>query len=291
MSYDYAIETRLKSLSPALHRTFADNVLCCQNLLQKYKTLFPSFTDHTALHSVEIIAFCNELIGDYCDRLNEDEIFILLMAAYLHDSGMGISQKDYDEFKAFLPVDEFLKQNPGADVSEIIRSFHNELSGMYIKKYASIFEFPSKEHLWATIQVSRGHRKTNLFDEAEYPSEYKLPGGNTVCLPYLSALIRLGDELDIAADRNLQFVYDLKHIDDEKGRIEFSKHLAIKKVVFEPDCFAVTVDDSDAEIYGHVIQLFEKLQYTLDQCVSVCAQRTPYRIKQTAIKINKLSQV
>ena len=45
--------------------------------------------------------------------------------------------------------------------------------------------------------------------------------GNKIHLPYLAALIRLADELDIAADRNLQFLYDAEMIDNEYSKMEF----------------------------------------------------------------------
>lgn len=55
-------------------------------------------TDHTALHSLEVIDFCNQLIGENIDEMNADEIYVFLMWAYLHDSGMGITMSDYEKF-------------------------------------------------------------------------------------------------------------------------------------------------------------------------------------------------
>ena len=74
-------------------------------------------------------------------------------------------------------------------------------SDLFIRKYAELFEFPSKAHLEAVIQISRGHRKTDLQDECIYPIELPTPDGDTICLPYLAALIRLADEIDVTANR------------------------------------------------------------------------------------------
>ena len=41
--------------------------------LSNYKRFFPEFTDHTNLHSVTVINFCNQLIGDQIERMNADE--------------------------------------------------------------------------------------------------------------------------------------------------------------------------------------------------------------------------
>ena len=289
MAHDFAMEMKLITEAPSLHRIFSDNVLCAQNMLLKYKSVFPSYTDHTSLHSLEVIAFCNELIGDYLSQLNTDEIFILLMASYLHDSGMGITEKDYFEFCEQLPqVKNYISQHAGANISEVVRIFHHEFSGCYIEKYKMLFDFPSEEHLFAVIQVSRGHRKTDLYDENEYPGEYILPNGNVVHLPYLAALIRLADELDIAADRNIQFLYDINDVAIKESYMEFKKHTAIKEVNFEKDCFTVRVEydkENEPNMKDELQKLFDKLKITLDECVDVTKKRTPFEIKQTEISV------
>lgn len=289
MSYDFALEMKLIGESGDLHQRFADNVMCCQNMLQKYHAVFPNYTDHTALHSLEVIAFCNELVGESIDKLNTDEIFILLMAAYLHDAGMGISANDYEQLTKELPaVAEYRKNHPDDPTPEVIRRFHNEFSGAYIKKYSALFDFPSEEHLFAIIQTSRGHRKTDLFSEEEYPKALKLPNGNTVCLPYLAALIRLADELDIASDRNLQFVYDESLITNEISKMEFAKHKAIKHLTIKEDCFLLEVDASDRKIFDAVVELKGKLYETLNQCIEVVESRTDFKIRQKRIEIQKV---
>ena len=65
----------------------------------------------------------------------------------------------------------------------------------------------------AIAQVCSGHRKADLWNPAAYPMPCPVGKGRTVCLPYLAALLRLADELDIAFDRNFSFLYDPEHID------------------------------------------------------------------------------
>ena len=93
-SADYAMEYRLKELDPGLHGRFTDAVFAMQHILSNYKLIFPEYTDHTELHTLTVIDFCNRLIGDQIDRMNADELYVLLMGCYFHDSGMGISEKD-----------------------------------------------------------------------------------------------------------------------------------------------------------------------------------------------------
>ncbi|MCD8104578.1 MAG: hypothetical protein LUF35_06160 [Lachnospiraceae bacterium] len=287
MGTGFICEQKLKREDPALHLLFTDSVVCMQQMLNKYQVIFPTYTDHTALHSLEVIDFCNALIGEQIHQLNADEIYVLLMSAYLHDSGMGITEKDYQEFLRQIPLGEYRRLHPDALVSDIIRDFHQEFSGEYIKKYADFFEIPTPEHVFAIVQAARGHRRTDLTDPGGYPSDYRVPNGNRVCLPYLAALLRLADELDIAADRNLQFMYDESAIDNEYSRMEFRKHRAIRRVTITEDAFFLYVDDEDAEVFREVEKLADKLGDTLAECREVTEKRTPFRITQERIEIHR----
>lgn len=285
MNTDFLCEQKLKKEDPALHQLFSDSVVIMQQMLTKYKNIFPTYTDHTALHSMEVIDFCNRLIGANVERMNPHEIYVLLMGAYLHDSGMGISQSDYECFSKNIDFGNYFDTHSHENIPDIIRDFHQEFSGEYIKKYGEIFEIPSKEHLFAIVQVSRGHRKVDLFDKKEYPDDFSVPSGDTICLPYLAALIRLADELDIAADRNLQFLYDINTIDNEISIMEFRKHMAIRSLTITEDDFIMEVDASDETVYNAVLKLREKLERTFLECKKVVEERTPYRFTQSNIVI------
>ncbi len=96
--YDFLLEGRLRELDKDLHSRFTDTVFAMERILSNYKLIFPDFTDHSELHSLNVIEFCNKLIGKQIDNLNADEIYAILMGCYFHDTGMGISERDYDEF-------------------------------------------------------------------------------------------------------------------------------------------------------------------------------------------------
>ncbi len=98
-----------------LHRNFKDAVLSLQRTLVRYKGLFPEFTDHSSLHSMSIINFANALIGDQIELLNADELYILLMACYLHDAGMGINREEYREFIEKLDFGDYFKTHSRED--------------------------------------------------------------------------------------------------------------------------------------------------------------------------------
>ena len=286
--YDYAMERRLHALNPELHKRFSESLFVLQHILSNYLLIFPTFTDHTELHSLNVIDFCNRIIGSQIEKLNADEIYCLLMGCYFHDTGMGIRKKDYDEFSQKIDFGDYFETHSRKNIPDIIRDFHNEFSGLFLKKYSDLFEIPSAEHLYAIIQISRGHRKTDLTDEKEYPIALPVLGGNTICLPYLSALIRLADEIDVAAGRNLSFLYETSSLTNEKDIIEFGKHEAIKEVAVSDQEFVLMIDTDDETVYNNIRKMSIKMQKTVDECCAAVTGRTPYAITQKAIKLKRI---
>ncbi len=286
--YDFLLERRLKEIDPVLHQRFSDTVFALQQILSNYKLIFPDFTDHTELHSLNIIEFCNNLIGEQIDKLNADEMYVLLLGCYFHDTGMGISHADFDEFSKQINFGNYFDTHSRDNYPEIVRNFHQEFSGLFLRKYAKFFEFPSEEHLFAIIQISRGHRKTDLNDEKEYPLNLKVPSGNTICLPYLAALVRLADEIDVTASRNSKAIYDLNKIVKEIDLIEFMKHEAVHSLDIADKAFIMGIQSDDPKIIEGLNILAGKMKKTLDYCRSTVNNRTSFTITQEDVIIKNL---
>ena len=286
--FDFALERRLKELDSDLHQRFSDTVFALQQILSNYKLIFPDFTDHTELHSLNIIEFCNQLVGNQIDKLNADEIYSLLVGCYFHDTGMGVSEKDFHEFSKQIDFGDYFLTHDKNNYPEIIRNFHNDFSALFIKKYARFFDFPSKEHLFAIAQISRGHRKTNLLDHEQYPLDLKAPNGNTICLPYLSALVRLADEIDVTASRNSKAIYDIHKITKEIDLIEFMKHDAVKGLVINEKEFVMQISTDDKKIEAALHTLAEKMQKTLQYCRSAVNDLTDFEITQEVVRVEKI---
>ena len=283
--HDYLIETRLRQLNPDLHLRFSESMFVLPKLLSKYTALFPEFTDHSEIHSLAIIDYCNHLLGeDTIERLNADELYVLLMSCYLHDIGMGISEKDYKEFCSQIDFGDYHEKNKGSSLQDVVRSFHNEFSGCFVRKYAALFDLPSEEHLQAIVQVTRGHRKVDLFNEHEYPEKLILQNGNTIALPFLAAVLRLADDVNVDRDRNSSLLFDPDNYSSERQRLENMKHEAIRKVMIYPDRFELDVVVDDPIIYAEVANLAIKLQKTLDYCALVASSRSDFRITQEKVK-------
>ena len=62
MDYDFLLEKRLMKEAPDLHRRVADSAVVLQQMLLSFLTWFPDFTDHSILHSLSVIDFCNQLL-------------------------------------------------------------------------------------------------------------------------------------------------------------------------------------------------------------------------------------
>lgn len=285
---DYALERRLQKINPALHRHFTDAVFGLQNVLSNYKLLFPAYTDHTELHSLNVIDFCNRLIGNQIEKLNADEIYSLLLGCYFHDTGMGISKKDYERFSKEIDFGDYFETHTKDDPSRIIRDFHNEFSGCFIRKYADFFEIPSKDHLWTIIEISRGHRKTPLLDEKQYPVSLELENGSTICVPYLAALIRLADEIDVSKQRNSILMYDSSAFTEENDIMQFKRHEAIREMQMTPDEFILHVKTDSDKVMDSIRTVATKMQFVLDECRKAVNGRTPFTISQKQVVIQKI---
>ena len=287
--YEFSLEKRLRDLSPDLHKRFTDTVFSMQYILSNYKLIFPEYTDHTELHSLNVIDFCNRIIGSEINKMNPDEIYCLLVACYFHDTGMGICKKDYEKFLCEIDFGDYFETHDKSNARRIIRDFHNEFSGRFIAKYADFFDIPSKEHLTAIIQISRGHRKTDLTDTTAYPVALRVPNGNTICLPYLASVIRLSDEIDITAARNSRLLSEIPEVVSDMQKMEYRKHDAVRDMTVKKDRFVVLYKTDSPEVEAALGVLFSKMQKTLDECRRATNGRTGHQITQKEIVGEKLA--
>ena len=286
-AYDnFGMEMRLKELDPVLHKRFTDTVSVTGNLLFRYKQYFPEYNDHSGLHSMSVIDLCNQLIGaEQILRLNQDELYILLMSCHLHDVGMGITSKEYDEFREKIDFGNYFEDHPDAPLDRVIRDFHQEFSALFIEKHAGFLELPSEAHLYAVMQVVRGHRKTDLFDRNEFPTDFTLPDGSTVCLPYLAALIRLADEVDVDALRSTVLLFDVDSFESEEEVMYYYRTRACERIEIIRDAIIMHVRTEDPAVKEALEKLQDKILETLELCRKV-VETTPYTLTQRRVEMN-----
>lgn len=274
----FILEKRLKETNPALHKIYSSGIFAIDRLLMNYKTDFPFFTDHTFQHSAQLINYCNILVGEKnINRLNADEIYIILMGACLHDVGMGISRSDFAQFESNIPeIASWRKEHPDALFGDATRAFHNDLSAEFIAKYSELFEIPSAEYVYCIGQVARGHRKNNLMDASKFNPNYKLPNGNTVHLNYLAALLKLADELDITSERNLLFDYDSYETENKGSALAFKSHSAIKSLTLVGDKIIIHYNTDDEKVIDEINIISGKVQQTFKEYEDVVASTSDF---------------
>lgn len=270
---DFLLETKLKEEAPDLHELVGNGVVVLQEMLHNFRNWFPDYTDHSMLHSLDVLEFCNLLMGDEAVRaLSPEACFVLIMSCYLHDAGMGVTEKDYHAFREREPLASYLAEHPDAKDPAIIRKYHNELSGFFIEKYGDLFEIPGGDMLFAIIQVSRGHRKTDLYDEAEYPV-LTFPNGRKVDTAYLAAIIRLADEIDVGVGRNSELLFDSSKVTAQADIDAFGTHESIRNVVVKEDRIVLQIRLKEPRYAALVDDLRGKIEETLDYCRNVTIRR------------------
>ena len=286
-NYDFLLEHRLKELNRELAYRHTGCMSLFEQMLKKFLAVFPTFTDHTLLHTLSVINISNQLLRDEVEKLNADEIYIYLMACALHDIGMGTLDRDLETFIDLAGIRDYVNAHPDITKPVLIRKFHNDFSAVFIKKYWEILEIPSKRYADAIAEVGRGHRKTDLLDEALYPTDYELDDGNRVNLAALAALIRIADELDVASDRNPDLLYHTESMEgmSEKDVFEFSKHEAISLVEFKDDTVTIHAATDKQGIQKGVTDVAATIKETLDYCNHVIALRSDINLACKKVKL------
>lgn len=198
---------------------------------------------------------------------------------------MGISPEEFNEFSGRLDMEEYFRKEGSVPRDRIIRDFHHEFSALLIDRYAPFLELPSPEHLFAVKQVVRGHRKTDLFDAGEFPSDFMVPGGSRICLPYLAALIRLADEIDVTSLRSTDLLYDVDRFESPEQVFYYKRTRACKKVEVTGDAIILYAGTDDPVVSEGLEQMRQKIQETLDLCRDAVEKRTPFRLTQSRVEL------
>lgn len=267
---DFLCERRLSKISPDLHTLFRNSIFAIERLLQNYTMVFPFYTDHSFQHAEQIINYCNILLGrENAEKLNADEIYILLMGACLHDVGMGLSEKDLLQMVPDVKgAEEYMNNHSGEHIGGVARAFHNEFSACFIRKYAALFEMPD-EYIDPVCQVARGHRKVNLLDENEMKRVVELSNGQKVRLAYLAAIVKLADELDVTSNRNLLLDYKNMGYESHEQEMCFKSHFAIKSLEENNDELLLNYYSYDKDVLDEIDLIGGKIRTTFNEYQAV----------------------
>ena len=100
-------------------------------------------------------------------------------------------------------------------------------------------------------------------------------------------MVRIADELDIASDRNPELLYQTETMVglSEKDVFEFSRHDAIRPIVFAEQAIIVYADTESDEIAQAVIDCIRVVKETLSYCISVLKKRSTLQIQCSQIEL------
>ena len=264
------LESKLECLNAGLLNRFQKAKEEVELLLSKYDSNFPTYTDHSIKHSLEVFNLTSELLtSEEINNLNADEIFILSMASILHDIGMCLPESElimlYNE-----KINQSTKLIDKIDDENMIRDVHHQLSYWFIVKEYKQLQIPDEKYAEAIGLVARGHRKVALDNNDIYKPKFFVKSGREfVCLPYLASILRLADELDITNIRTPQLLTKYYMPNNEESIKEWRKHISTTQINFTEDKILFEVKCTDQNNLAALEDQFEKIQNQSNYCQKI----------------------
>gem|GEM_PF-2518177 len=159
------------------------------------RKIYNHYTNHDIYHSARIINIISSLLTGTSVVLSDAEKFILLTAIALHDVGM---QTPYNSDLGDSPSDKDKRK-----ALEKIRDNHHIYSERLIKESVTKpdekFSFglnDQRDYVDVIALIAKNHRETDISNLHDFSYN-----GNKIRKKLLSALIRLGDALDLDSRR------------------------------------------------------------------------------------------
>jgi molecular chaperone HtpG len=225
-------------------------------ILQGFITNFPEYTDHSINHSKTILNYAEHLLHSEIKKLNNDEVYILIMAGFLHDIGMCPTNRMKKDIK-----ESFEFKESGKKFEDYLRDIHHTLSYEYIKTHWKKLKIVNETYAEAIALVGMGHRVVNLLDFEKYNPEFPVRSGTDyVCLPFLAGILRLADELDITNDRTPELLYNEYFPSNKVSKKEWEKHKANYFVNFNRETIKITSKCFEKDLYYALIKQYNKIE-------------------------------
>jgi len=254
-------------------------------ILQKSITNFPEYTDHSIVHSKSILVYAAHLLNTEIEKLNKDEVYVLIMAGYLHDIGMCPTKEMIKEIE-----ESSLFKNSGKSFEDYLRTIHHLLSYNYITTQWKSLKIVNERYAEAIALVAMGHRVVDLFDFDKYKPDFPVKSGSEyICLPYLAGILRLADELDITNDRIPELLYIQYFPDNKISKKEWEKHKANYLVNFNNNTIKITSKCHKKELYYALIKQYKKIEGVINY-VQKLIRIIPQNNRELQLNFSKLEK-
>lgn len=265
------LEKKLKELNPNLFGKLNETKEEVKLLLNQYIKNFPDYTDHSVHHTEKVFEIVSEVLtNDEIENLNDDEIYILSMASYLHDIGMCIPE---EKIKEIADTEELVRDrelHPEISREKYLRDNHHTLSKKFIMEEWENLKIPNDKYAEAIALVSEGHRIVDIGNPDIYKPKYTVKSGRDfVCLPYLAAVLRIADELDITNIRTPGLLTKYYMPDNEKSVLEWNKHIANTLMFISENFVQFEVKCSNHSMLAALEEQFGKIASVINYCQKV----------------------
>jgi len=179
------------------------------------RRLLLGFTDHGPNHSRRVIKRIEEFLADHVQELSEDEAFVLLAAAWLHD----VCMQDYGVLKEANQDDRNPMVLREAEIT-LIRKEHASRLRKLLKRNSpitllrdedcAVLSFPRLGQAQRFVEaVAFGHSTEGFQEIKEMPDSNGPTGLEPFRYGLLAALLLLGDELDLDLSRVSSLTFEL----------------------------------------------------------------------------------
>ncbi|MBN2240856.1 MAG: ATP-binding protein [Dehalococcoidales bacterium] len=206
MSYEISLESMLNNKNPELSGRLPKIREEVEPLMSYTQGKFPFYTPHNFNHSLNVEENLNWLVpDDVKEKMNEYEIFFLIVSAWIHDWGMVAED---------------------GESNEDIREEHHVRTEQKLEKYYDKV-FLSEHEARIIGKICKGHRKVDLHD-IEF-DDLVFRQGINIRVKFLGALLRIADECDVTHNRTPEVIY-FSINPTGKSEQEFKKHLSITGV-------------------------------------------------------------
>jgi hypothetical protein len=300
------LENRLKELAQennelldtySMWKVMKKNITDTLNNISIY---FPHFSLHNATHSNTICVQVERLLGEErIKKLSFSDIFLMLLAFYMHDIGMSLKFKDInkdfqsEEFKQHL-IDVSKSDNDLADAAKRILAFCNSeqdnktYKNDPIKLYEDIViiieDLYRRNHATRSANTIKngddlyniGLRFTELLAnicemhqndiEKIMNLPYKSNGmfDDYIHPRFIAAMLCLGDLLDLDTDRfNSKLIRAVSPMPND-SELHREKHKSIRQFLVEPSGIEIVSDSEKIDVYRIIREWVEWIKKTCD---------------------------
>lgn len=204
MSYFKSLRNTLKDKNETLFHKLEPIEIAAKSVLTYAISVFPYYTPHDFSHSANVEEILNWLIPDEIKpKMNEYELYFLIIAAWLHDWGMVAA--------------------PGETPEEVRKQHHIRTETNFEDLHNLLGISLSEARIIG--RICRGHRDEDIFDQ-RYEDQFFGSGNKLIKVRFLTALLRVADETDVTQNRTPEIVYYTLR-PQGASKEEYEKHLSI----------------------------------------------------------------